>query len=313
MAGSFTQDTKELLAVLPVKKPHCRRAELSALAASLGVVEVEEEGRLLLALQSENLSALSRCDYLVRTLSKGKPELSVLRGAGVRAPLYTLILREPGGAAELLKTLGFMTARGVLREPELAAPAHLLKEECCRRAFIRGAFLAGGFVSDPNASYHLEIVTRSEARSRELQGLLEGFGLSARVTERKNQSLVYVKDAESISDFLSLVGASRSRLEWENVRILRGIQGQVNRQVNCETANLSKTVNAGVKQIEAIRRIEREQGLEALPENLQEIARLRLENPELSLPELGALMEPPLGKSGVNHRLRRLMEIAESL
>ena len=146
-----------------------------------------------------------------------------------------------------------------------------------------------------------------------MKRLLEGFGIPCRITHRKGTPVVYMKEAEAISDFLSVVGASRSRLEWENVRIIRSIQGEVNRRVNCETANLKKTADAGMDQVRAIRRIERARGLRSLPDQLRTIAELRLEHPDVSLQELGTLLDPPLGKSGVNHRMRKIMDIADQL
>ena len=310
---SFSAATKEALSVLPVKPAHCRRAELSAIASCIGLVDFDEDDRLLFVLQSESLPVMTRADYLLRALTGEAPEASSARGAGLQAPVLSLVVRKPGTVERLLKELGYMTAKGVLREFTAAAPKQLLENECCRRAFLRGAFLAAGFIRDPNLDYHAELLASGEARAEELKRLLESFSVPARITRRKGTPVVYMKEAEGISDFLSIIGASRSRLEWENVRIMRGIQGNVNRRVNCETANLKKTADAGMNQFEAIRRIEERQGLRNLPEQLRAVAELRLEHPDVSLQELGALLDPPLGKSGVNHRMRKLMEIAASL
>ena len=310
---SFSQTAKEALSVLPVKPVHCRRAELSAIAACIGLVDFDEEDRLLFVLQSESLPVMTRADYLLRVLTGEAPEASAIRGAGLKAPVLSLVVRRPRTVNRLLKELGFMTAKGVLREFSAAAPKTLLENECCRKAFIRGAFLAAGYIRDPNLDYHAEVVAPGEARAEEMKCLLEGFGIPARITHRKGSPVVYMKEAEGISDFLSVTGASKSRLEWENVRILRSIQGDVNRRVNCETANLKKTADAGMNQYEAILKIERERSLRSLPDQLREIAGLRLEHPDVSLQELGKMTDPPLGKSGVNHRMRKLMDIAASL
>ena len=309
---SFSAATKEALSVLPVKAVHCRRAELSAIAASVGLVDFDEEDRLLFVLQSESRPVMMRAEYLLRALTDEAPEASVVSGAGLRAPVLTLAVRRPETLNRLLKGLGFLTAKGVLREFSAPAPRSLCENECCRRAFLRGAFLASGYLRDPNVDYHAEILARSEARAEELKSLLESFSLPAKITHRKGTPVVYLKEAEAISDLLSVIGASKSRLEWENVRILRGIQGDVNRRVNCETANLKKTADAGMDQVRAIEKIEREKGLRSLPDQLRQIAEARLEHPDASLKELGGLFDPPLGKSGVNHRLRKLMEIAET-
>ena len=310
---SFSAMTKEALSVLPVKPLHCRRAELSAIAACIGLVDFDEDDRLLFVLQSESLPVMTRADFLLRALTGEAPETGAIRGAGLKAPVLFLIVRRPHTVDRLLKDLGFMTAKGVLREFSAAAPARILENECCRRAFLRGAFLAAGFIRDPNLDYHAELLASGEARAEEMKRLLEGFGIAARITHRKGSAVVYMKEAEAISDFLSVIGASKSRLEWENVRIIRSIQGDVNRRVNCETANLKKTADAGMDQVRAIGKIEREMGLRSLPDQLRTIAELRLEHPDISLQELGTLLDPPLGKSGVNHRMRKLMEIAASL
>ena len=186
----------------------------------------------------------------------------------------------------------------------------VLSRSCCRVAFLRGAYLAAGSVSDPNSQYQLEIVTDRDSVTRQVLTALSGFGVEGHVSERKYSQVVYVKDAEGISRILGQLGASTAMMEFENVRIVKEIRNNVNREVNCDTANLTKVANASVKQIEDIRRIEETIGLTALPEGLEELARVRLDNPDLSLKGLGEMLTPPLGKSGVNHRLRRLSEIA---
>ncbi len=312
MGANFSRDTKELLSRAAVKHKHCRLAELHALIAGIGSLGVQENGWPVLLVQSENLPAVRRADFLLRALGAEPPVCGVFVGGKGKAPFYSLTL-EGKDLPRLLKELGFMSSRGVLREITVPAPASMLKNECCRRAFLRGAFLADGYVSDPESAYHLEIVPAGEARAEELKNLLESLGVRSRITLRKGRHLVYIKESEAISDVLSLTGAFQSRLEWENARVYRSIQGQVNRQVNCETANLAKTSKAGSEQAEAIRRIAETRGLSVLPAHLMEIARLRMEHPELSLQELGELLDPPVGKSGVNHRLRKIMEYAGDL
>ncbi len=188
-----------------------------------------------------------------------------------------------------------------------------LWQECCKRAYLRGAFLSAGSVNDPAKNYHFEIICRTEDTAARLKKVMEGLGLAPGITDRKGASVIYLKEAESIVTALGLMGASRAVLAFEDARVLKDMRGQVNRHVNCETANISKTVGAGLRQIEAIRRIEQERGLDSLPDGLKALAILRLENPDLPLAALGELADPPLGKSGVNHRLRRIVEISEGL
>ncbi|NLO96936.1 MAG: DNA-binding protein WhiA, partial [Peptococcaceae bacterium] len=177
----------------------------------------------------------------------------------------------------------------------------------------RGAFLAGGSISNPEGNYHLEITTNDLALAEDIVGLMNKFGLKAKISARKNFHVVYLKESDHIFEFLALIGAYQALFEFENIRILKDMRNQVNRIVNCETANLNKTVDAAVRLLENIRLIDRTIGLESLPDNLYQIARLRLDHPDFSLKELGEQLNPKIGKSGVNHRLRRIEEIAEKI
>lgn len=181
------------------------------------------------------------------------------------------------------------------------------------RASIRGAFLLGGSISDPSKSYHLEIVARSKDEAYELAQNMKLYNISARVHERKGSFVVYTKDGSDIATMLGLMGAHNSLMDFENIRILNGMRGSINRQVNCETANIKRTVDTAVRQIAAIHRIEQEQGLDSLPVALKEMAEIRLEYPQASLSQLGEYLHPPVGKSGVNHRMRKLMEISKAI
>jgi hypothetical protein len=181
------------------------------------------------------------------------------------------------------------------------------------RASIRGAFLLGGSISDPSKSYHFEIAVKSSDEAEELARQMRCYDVEGHVHRRRNSFVVYVKDASGIVTLLGAMGAFSSLMDFENARILNEMRGSVNRQVNCETANIKRTVSSSVKQIEAIKRIESRQGIESLPVPLQVMARIRMEYPDASLAQLGEYMHPPMGKSGVNHRLRKIMEIADSI
>nr|MBP8869759.1 DNA-binding protein WhiA [Enterocloster sp.] len=189
----------------------------------------------------------------------------------------------------------------------------LVQNVCCKRAFIRGAFLSAGSISDPEKFYHFEITCASMRKAKQLQGLMASFDIEARIVLRKRYFVVYVKEGSQIAELLQIMEAPVALMELENIRIVKEMRNSVNRQVNCETANINKTVSAAVKQMEDIRYIQDTIGLESLPENLQEMARVRLERPEATLKELGEALEPPVGKSGVNHRLRKLSLMAEDL
>ena len=189
----------------------------------------------------------------------------------------------------------------------------LLSRNCCKRAFLRGAFLASGSISDPQKSYHFEIVCQEEAQARLLQQLYRTFELDAKVVQRKKYYIVYLKEGAQIVDALNVMGAYVALMNLENVRIFKEMRGSVNRIVNCETANINKVVGAACRQVEDIHYVQSKMGLDELPPALREMALIRLEYPDSSLKELGELCDPPVGKSGVNHRLRKLGELAEKL
>jgi DNA-binding protein WhiA len=178
---------------------------------------------------------------------------------------------------------------------------------------LRGAFLAAGSVTDPEKAYHLEIAVLSPSFAEKLQELMSFFSLDAKIVVRKKYQVVYLKEGSQIVDFLNVVEAHVALMEFENIRIVKEVRNTVNRQVNCETANIGKTVAAAAKQLEDIRYIEKNMGLRKLAVGLREIAELRLEYPDSSLQELGQMLDPPIGKSGVNHRLRKLGNIADDL
>ena len=198
-------------------------------------------------------------------------------------------------------------------EPEDTVKGLLIQQSCCKRAYIRGAFLAGGSISDPNKSYHFEIVCRSIPQAEQLRDVINSFDMDAKIVARKKYQVVYLKEGSQIVDILNIMEAHVALMNLENVRILKEMRNSVNRKVNCETANISKTVNAAVKQLADIEYIRETAGLSYLPENLKEMALLRLEYPDAPLAELGTYLNPPVGKSGVNHRLRRISEMADGL
>ena len=188
----------------------------------------------------------------------------------------------------------------------------LIQQSCCKRAYIRGAFLAAGSISDPEKSYHFEVVCRTIDQAKQLQDVINSFEMEAKIVERKKHYVVYLKEGSQIVDVLNVMEAHVALMNLENVRILKEMRNSVNRKVNCETANISKTVNAAVKLLEDIIYIRDTIGFDTLPDGLREMAELRLEYPEAPLKELGTYLNPPVGKSGVNHRLRKISIIAET-
>lgn len=212
----------------------------------------------------------------------------------------------PEKMARILETYGYARENSVSHHINYA----VLEEECCRASFLRGAFLAGGSVTDPEKRYHLELVTSHVYVNRELQSLLLDMGFEPKTVMRNHNYVTYIKRSESIADFLTTVGAPLSAMEIMNAKVEKNLRNGVNRWSNCDVANLGKAVDAAQSQIEAIHRLEKNNGIEALPEKLRETARLRLENPELSLAQLAAMAE--VSKSCLNHRLRKLVELSRA-
>ena len=227
--------------------------------------------------------------------------------------IYMVLITEDMGIKDLLKETGILREIEGIMSLDYSIDKELISTEETCRAYIRGAFLGGASISNPEKTYHLEFVTHSLEYAEDLSKLINKFGLNSKVIQRKNSYIVYLKEGEQIVDLLNIIGAHSALLELENIRIMKEMRNNVNRLVNCETANLSKTVNAAVRQVESIRLIEREIGLQRLPKNLREIAELRLNYPDESLKELGEMLNPVVGKSGVNHRLRKIEKIADEL
>ncbi len=226
--------------------------------------------------------------------------------------IYMVLIPEEVDVKGLLQELGIIEKDGLFNI-HYGVPGEIIKNENCKRAYIKGAFLGGGSISNPEKTYHLEFVTHDQDYANELSDLINSYKLNSKVIQRKNSFVIYLKEGEQIVDLLNIIGAHNALLELENIRIMKEMRNNVNRIVNCETANLSKTVNAAVRQVESIKLIESEIGLDRLPKNLKEVAKLRLAFPDESLKELGAMLNPPVGKSGINHRLRRIEKIADEL
>ena len=308
---SFSSEVKEELSEQIASGRHCRLAETAAILSLCGKIVITENDRYCVKIQTENL-AVARKDFtLLRKTFNIRAEVSVRKSREVR--FYSVIVSKDPEARRLLGETCLLDEDGNVSE--CMSPMHhrLLRQNCCRRAFIRGAFLAVGSVSDPKKSYHFEIVCTAPEKARQLQELLASYDVDAKVVLRKRHYVVYIKEGSQIVELLGLMGAHISLMQLENVRIVKEMRNSVNRKVNCETANLNKTVSAAVRQAEDIRYIQEKIGLDKLPMDLEETARLRLEHTEASLKELGDMLSPKVGKSGVNHRLRKLSQIADDL
>lgn len=300
---SFSGQIKEELAQVISSSRHCQLAELAALVQFCG--HIEEDGSLLV--QSENPLVIRKCFTLLKKTFK----IEAVAKSQMQTQNYRLFVTGED-AFRVLEALKICDTAGHLMMRHLTDPV-LIKNSCCKRAYLRGCYMAVGSMSDPYKSYHLELVCGLQAQAEQLLKILHDFSLDAKMIVRKKYHVVYMKEGENIADFLNITEAHKALMEFENTRIYKGMRNMVNRKVNCEAANITKTVNAATRQVEDIRLIREKMGLEGLPEPLRQMAYVRLENPQASLGELGKLLDPPVGKSGVNHRLRKLGELAKEL
>ncbi|MGL5617341.1 MAG: DNA-binding protein WhiA [Sarcina sp.] len=288
-------------------------AELSAIMKVSGTIAFS--GReLKFRITTENPASARLAFTLLKEYLNVHSKLMVKKSNSLKKNnIYMVVIEEPMGVRELLNDTGILTEDEGFMALDYSIGERFTNTEEKKRAYIRGAFIGGGSISNPEKNYHLEFVTHSEEYAMGLRDVINSYGLNSKVIQRKNSYIVYIKEGEQIVDLLNILGAHTCLLELENIRIMKEMRNNVNRLVNCETANLSKTVNAAVRQVESIKLIERTIGLARLPLNLREVADLRLSYPEESLKELGEMLNPPVGKSGINHRLRKIEKIAEEL
>ena len=299
---AFSSDVRTELAEAIPKSLHCRIAMLAGIVTLDGKLKYEDGARII--------SIRMEQDIIVDTVKRLLEQVFGFTGDD-----YVTVPRSSSGARlrieapEKVEKM-ILTLKLTAREGRLDVDEMVFTRLCCRNSFLRGAYMAAGSISNPENSYQLEIVAGRPSVTGQLLDLFNGLGLKGHTVIRRGQSVIYLKGADDISELLGQMGASRAMMELENIRILKGIRNTINREVNCDTANITKITDAAGRSIDDIRHIDETIGIPALPAELQEIARLSMENPELSLQELGELLSPPLGKSGVNHRLRKIRKIA---
>lgn len=302
---SFSSRVKEELTDHMSKAGHCRIAELSAILSMSAVID-PEAGTLVL--ESESRFQVDKADRILSEVYGIHAAICVRRGVnGSKFRQNILKIDDPSSVRRILRDTGLTGNMDAI-----------LERPCCRQAFIRGAFLSGGSINDPEKNYHIEILFDQEADALRIQGFLQDYDIESRVIERtrpngRTLQVLYLKDGEQILDLLSVMKAHNALMELENVRIVKDVRNKINRQVNCETANLNKTVSASVKQVTDIRYLMEHDGFGLLSPELKQMAMVRLENENAPLKDLGKLLDPPVSKSGVNHRLKRLSELADRL
>ena len=311
---SFSSSVKDELSRQMPGARHCQIAETAAILSLCGRVKISASDHFWIEIHTENVAVARKYFTLLKKTFNIRTDVSIRSGINPgRSRTYIVAVREHEEALKVLQAVKLINSQGEIGENLSLIRNVVLQNACCRRAFIRGAFLAAGSISAPEKFYHFEIVCPTEPKAEQLKNIIATFDIEAKIVPRKRYYVVYIKEGSQIVDILNVMEAPVSLMELENIRIVKEMRGSVNRQVNCETANINKTVSAAVKQIEDIRFIQSVAGLSGLPESLQEMARIRLERPEATLKELGEALEPPVGKSGVNHRLRKLSLVAEEL
>lgn len=311
---SFSSDVKEELFGHIGHSRHCQLSELAAIITCAGYVKESDEGELILCLQDDNAQILRKFFTLLKKAFNINTDV-LEQEPDVRAfgRIYRPVLKDQEKVRSVLTATRFLNQDGSMRSLENGASSMVTKNSCCKRAFLRAAFLCTGSISDPNKGYHMEFVCDHQGQALQLKDLAKSFDIEARIVKRKKYYVLYVKEGAGIVDLLNIMEAPVSLMDLENLRIVKEMRNSINRKVNCEVANITKTVNAATRKIEDITYLRDNYGFNKLQDGLREMAEIRLEHPDATLVELGSFLNPPVGKSGVNHRLRKLSELADRI
>lgn len=307
---SFTAEVKEELCRVPPVCSHCAKATLAALVRIEGTLFVSGQGRYRVEIATDVPSVARLVIKLLHEIYHLKTRLTVRRSVLHKTPNYLIEAPAQPLLAESLIDMGVLSPEGGL---VMGVSPGLVAKDCCSAAYLRGAFLGSGFVSDPRGDFHFEIIVENESLADALVDLLSRKGVNARVMQRRNSYMVYLKSGGAILEFLAFVGAHHSALAMENARVIKSVRNEVNRQTNAEVANQAKAASASVEQIRAIRAVVEAQGMENLSPALQDFIKLRVRYPDATLKELGELANPPLSKSAVYHRVRRIEQMARDV
>jgi len=309
---SFASDTKNELAHIEVEKKCCMLAELAGFIRVCGSIKLSGSGKITVVTSTENNATARRYKKLISEYFNIKADLETDQNRGLKkGRIYFLNIPPEEKSEQILRETGILLVREGLNYISEGIYEGLIKTKCCKKAYLRGVFLGAGTLSDPEKAYHIEFVCYTEALALDIKKLINSFvDLNAKMTKRKKNHIVYVKDSGQITDILNIMGAHSHLLVFENIKILKEMRNKANRALNCDNANLDKTINAAARQISCIRKIESKKGLLFLVDRLHETARIRLENPEASLAELATLMDPPVKKSSVYNWLKKIEEIA---
>ncbi len=307
---SFTAQVKDELSRVEAVCSHCDKAVLAALVRIEGTLFVSGKNRYRVEVATDAPSVARQVIKLLHELYKLKTNLTVRRSVLHKTPNYLIECPAQPHLAAALQDMGVLSEEGGL---QLGVSEQLVAKDCCAAAYLRGAFLGSGFVSDPRGDFHFEIIVETQDLADGIVALMARRGINARVMQRRNSYMVYLKSGSTILEFLALVGAHQSALSMENARVIKSVRNDVNRQTNAEIANQAKTSRASMDQLYAIRLVLEANGMENLPPALQDFIKLRVRNPDATLKELGELATPPLSKSAVYHRVRRIEQLAREV
>ena len=306
---SFNSDVKDELARVAPTCSHCDRALLAALIRIEGTLFISGQGMYRLEIATDAPSVARLSWRLLHEVYNLRTELTTRRSVLHKTPNYLIDVPTQKGLAEALHDMGVLGPGGL----QLGIAPELVSKQCCSAAYLRGAFLGSGFVSDPRGDFHFEITVESREMADGIVSIMHEKGINARSMQRRSSYVVYLKSGEAILEFLAYVGAHQAALRMEDARVVKSVRNDVNRQTNAEMANQMKAAAASVDQIFAMRSVLEAYGVEKLPPALREIIRLRVEYPDATLKELGDRANPPLSKSAVYHRIRRIEQMAREL
>ncbi|ADL32854.1 hypothetical protein bpr_I0103 [Butyrivibrio proteoclasticus B316] len=311
---SFSLEVKEELSKHIGSSRHCQLAEIAAIIDGAGFIRAGEDGKLALYLQDDNPLVVRKFFTLLRkAFNIGTSILEDVPNIKENGRIYRPVIVDGKDLHSVLGAIRMIDTEGHIRDISDGMSPQVTRNSCCKRAFLRDSFMCLGSISDPNKGYHLEYVCDRRQQAENLQEMIESFDIKAMIVRRKKYYVLYIKEGAGIVDLLNIMEAPVSLMNLENLRIVKEMRNSINRRVNCEVANITKTVNAATKQIEDITYLRDHYGFENLPVNLREMAEVRLEHPDSTLLELGRFLDPEVGKSGVNHRLRKLSELADKL
>lgn len=309
---SFAGETKTELAMIKEENKCCMRSEIAGFIRSTGILSLVGLGKMNVKVSTDNPKVARHFKLLIKEYFNAESSILVGDAPAIRSGhIFEINITDPESCEMILRECGILLVREGCNYISDGIYSELIKKKCCKKAYLRGLFLGAGTINNPEKGYNIEFVFNTENLAADTKKLINSFGLKSKMIKRKKYYVVYVKEAEQIADILTIMGAHEQLFKFEDTRIYKELRNKTNRINNCDNANLDKSLNASGRQIDAIKLIEKRDGLKSLPDKLREVAELRLENPEVSLKELGEMMSPPISKSGINHRLNKIIERAE--